>query len=155
VLAPPTYAFAAGMLGAWHAGATAVPLSLHQQGAELQYTIADSGCSVVLAHPRLAERLPAGTAVQLLPDDYAPACTPPAVAAVPPVPTTGPLIIYTSGTTGRPKGVLLARDNVQAQVSTLLGAWGWSSRDRIANVLPLHHVVRAWARVAIFLYLFI
>lgn len=142
ILAPPTYTFASALLGAWRAGGVAVPVSLHQHGDELQYTLRDSGCRVVLAHPTLAARVPAGTPVQLLPDvpAAAPPHHPPAAG-----PGLGPLIIYTSGTTGRPKGVLLTADNVRAQVSALQAAWEWSPRDRIYNVLPLHHVVSARA----------
>ena len=30
--------------------------------------------------------------------------------------------------------------NVQAQVTTLVEAWGWQPADHILRVLPLHHV---------------
>ena len=50
------------------------------------------------------------------------------------------LILYTSGTTNKPKGVVTTHINIEAQISTLINAWAWSSNDRITCVLPLHHV---------------
>ena len=50
------------------------------------------------------------------------------------------MIIYTSGTTSRPKGVVSTHGNIQAQVTTLVDAWGWQPTDHILLVLPLHHV---------------
>ncbi|HAA30400.1 MAG TPA: long-chain fatty acid--CoA ligase, partial [Cyanobacteria bacterium UBA8553] len=50
------------------------------------------------------------------------------------------LILYTSGTTGKPKGVVTTHQNIQAQVTSLISAWGWKKSDRILHVLPLHHI---------------
>jgi malonyl-CoA/methylmalonyl-CoA synthetase len=50
------------------------------------------------------------------------------------------LIIYTSGTTGRPKGAVTTHATIEAQVRSLVEAWGWTADDRILLVLPLHHV---------------
>ena len=50
------------------------------------------------------------------------------------------MILYTSGTTSDPKGVVATHRNVEAQVESLVEAWGWSSGDYILNHLPLHHV---------------
>ncbi|XP_033119611.1 malonate--CoA ligase ACSF3, mitochondrial-like [Anneissia japonica] len=49
-------------------------------------------------------------------------------------------LVYTSGTTGRPKGVLSTFGNVQSQVTMLLDSWGWSNKDVVLHVLPLHHI---------------
>ena len=50
------------------------------------------------------------------------------------------MILYTSGTTSKPKGVVTTHQNIQAQVTSLISAWGWTSEDRILHVLPLHHI---------------
>ena len=50
------------------------------------------------------------------------------------------MILYTSGTTGKPKGVVTTHENIAAQITSLVQAWGWTADDHILNVLPLHHV---------------
>ena len=49
------------------------------------------------------------------------------------------IVIYTSGTTGSPKGVVLSHRNLISQINGMLDAWGWSEKDCILHVLPLHH----------------
>jgi malonyl-CoA/methylmalonyl-CoA synthetase len=36
--------------------------------------------------------------------------------------------------------VVTTHQNIQAQVTSLMTAWQWTSQDRILNVLPLHHI---------------
>ena len=50
------------------------------------------------------------------------------------------MILYTSGTTSKPKGVVSTHANIQAQITTLVEAWGWRSEDWIPLFLPLHHI---------------
>ena len=50
------------------------------------------------------------------------------------------MMLYTSGTTGRPKGVVATHGNIEAQVRSLVEAWGWTRDDHILLTLPLHHV---------------
>ncbi|XP_054276873.1 malonate--CoA ligase ACSF3, mitochondrial-like [Macrosteles quadrilineatus] len=50
------------------------------------------------------------------------------------------LILYTSGSTGPPKGVVLTHRNLQAQVSSQVEAWQWTSGDVVLHSLPLHHI---------------
>jgi malonyl-CoA/methylmalonyl-CoA synthetase len=50
------------------------------------------------------------------------------------------MMLYTSGTTSKPKGVVSTHANVEAQIRTLVEAWGWRPDDRIPLFLPLHHI---------------
>jgi malonyl-CoA/methylmalonyl-CoA synthetase len=50
------------------------------------------------------------------------------------------LIVYTSGTTGPPKGAVLPRRAIAANLDALAAAWDWSGADTVAHALPLFHV---------------
>lgn len=49
------------------------------------------------------------------------------------------LILFTSGTTSQPKGVVLTRRNLAAQLVTLHHHFGYDASSRVANPLPTHH----------------
>ena len=48
--------------------------------------------------------------------------------------------MYTSGTTGLPKGVVLSRRAIAADLDGLAAAWQWSPSDVLVHGLPLFHV---------------
>jgi fatty acid CoA ligase FadD36 len=50
------------------------------------------------------------------------------------------LILYTSGTTGPPKGAVLGRAAIAADLDALAEAWEWTSDDVLVHGLPLYHV---------------
>jgi malonyl-CoA/methylmalonyl-CoA synthetase len=50
------------------------------------------------------------------------------------------MMLYTSGTTSKPKGVVSTHGNIEAQITSLVEAWGWQAEDRIPLFLPLHHI---------------
>lgn len=141
-LVTPSFAYAAIQRGVWRAGGVAVPLAVSHPPAELEYVIADSGASVVVADEAFAEKvrpLARAARARFLTAHEAMQGTP-----APDLPHLGStrraLIIYTSGTTGRPKGAVSSHQNVGAQVSSLVEAWGWRPSDRLLLTLPLHHV---------------
>ena len=142
-LVPPGFDYVAVQWGIWRAGGIAVPFAVSHPVAELEYTVDDADASIVVAHPQFAGRLrPIADArglrfiltTDLLEDSVV-------QQALPDVSVDrDAMVLYTSGSTGRPKGVVTTHANIQAQVTTLVDAWGWTPGDRILNVLPLHHV---------------
>ncbi len=57
-----------------------------------------------------------------------------------PGPADAAMVIYTSGTTGPPKGVVLSRAAVAADLDALAQAWQWTAEDTLVHGLPLFHV---------------
>lgn len=146
-LVPPSFAHVVTQWAIWRAGGVTVPLALMHPPPELAYVLADSGATIVVAHPSyeavlrpLAEaqgqRFLSTTALINAPESPA--------GDEAGLPELGPerraLIVYTSGTTGRPKGVVTSHGILEAQAQALLQAWEWTPDDRILHVLPLHHV---------------
>jgi malonyl-CoA/methylmalonyl-CoA synthetase len=50
------------------------------------------------------------------------------------------LILYTSGTTGPPKGAIITRQNIAANLDALKKIWEWTDRDTVVHSLPWIHV---------------
>ncbi|KAF3889412.1 MULTISPECIES: acyl-CoA synthetase [Nostocales] len=140
-LIPPGFQYAATQWGIWRAGGIAVPLCNSHPRPELEYVITHSGASMIVAHSNFESILrPIAEAQNLrfiLTSDIrsSDVCSLPQVEI-----SRRALILYTSGTTGKPKGVVTTHDNIQAQVTSLIVAWGWTSSDGILHVLPLHHI---------------
>jgi fatty acid CoA ligase FadD36 len=57
-----------------------------------------------------------------------------------PSPDATALIMYTSGTTGPPKGVVISRRAIAADIDALAQAWQWTADDILVHGLPLFHV---------------
>ena len=57
-----------------------------------------------------------------------------------PRPESTALVMYTSGTTGPPKGVLISRRAIAADIDALAQAWQWTPDDTLVHGLPLFHV---------------
>jgi acyl-CoA synthetase (AMP-forming)/AMP-acid ligase II len=144
-LVTPGFAYVATQWGIWRAGGIAVPLGLAHPTPELEYVLDDTGASHVLADAALLERvrlLAEGRGLPLYElGEVLPATGEEDESALPAVESDRrAMILYTSGTTSKPKGVVTTHAMIQAQIETLMKAWGWTANDRILHVLPLHHV---------------
>ena len=140
-LIPGSFEYAAVQWGIWRAGGIAVPLSLSAAEPELEHVITDSQVDRIIAPEDLLAKLgplcerlsmPLLSVDQISSRQSAPL---PELEA-----RRRAMILYTSGTTSKPKGVVSTHANIQAQITTLVEAWGWQSEDSIPLFLPMHHV---------------
>lgn len=166
-LVSPGFRYAAMQWGIWRAGGIAVPMAVSHPPPELAYVLDDAEPMAVVADPGFEERLAPAARDRDIPllsshvvvpleggDEGEPRPAPgggatgdahsaPAEGASS-LPALGPerraLMLYTSGTTGRPKGVVTTHGNLEAQITALVEAWGWTAEDHILLTLPLHHV---------------
>ena len=128
----------------WLAGGVAVPLCITHPLPSLEYVLDDTQSSILVISKEFKEVLApyiqlANIRVIVIEDVIEERIAFP--ASLPEIEKhRNALILYTSGTTNKPKGVVTTHKNIEAQISTLIQAWEWSSSDRITCVLPLHHV---------------
>ncbi|MFW9257739.1 acyl-CoA synthetase [Nostoc sp. CALU 546] len=140
-LIPPGFEYVATLWGIWRAGGIAVPLCVSHPRPELEYVITNSGASIIVAHPNFEAILRSLAQEQNLRFILTSETLPSNIDRLPEIDITRrALILYTSGTTGKPKGVVTTHQNIQAQVTSLITAWEWTSSDRILHILPLHHI---------------
>jgi len=140
-LVAPGFPWAAVQWGIGRAGGIAVPLPLGSPTSDLEYFIDDTQAAVLVADAageKVLAPIAAKRGLRLLSFKQALA------AQTQPLPEVDSgrraMILYTSGTTSRPKGVVTTHENMTAQITTLVLAWGWTADDRILLFLPLHHV---------------
>lgn len=140
-MVPPGFDYVRTQWGIWRAGGIAVPLCLSHPPPALRFVLEDTRCAAVVVDPERRAWLtePArqlGIRLVVLSNGR-----PEPPVALPEVDRLRrAMILYTSGTTSRPKGVVLTHANIEAQISTLVQAWGWTQADHTLCVLPLHHV---------------
>ncbi|MCV7414726.1 acyl-CoA synthetase [Mycolicibacterium litorale] len=131
VLATPTPATVLAITGCLIAGVPVVPVPADVGVAERRHILADSGAQAWLGEkpedadlPHIPVRLHARSWHR-----YAE-----------PHPDSAALVIYTSGTTGPPKGVVISRRAIAADLDALAEAWQWTADDTLVHGLPLYHV---------------
>ena len=149
-LMEPGFEYVVTQWAIWRAGGIAVPLSPHHPGRELEYVIDDADCATLIGVGETGRRITGPARKRGIPfhsvDDANEGTErgfPPPVsdaAQLPRLTAARPaMILYTSGTTGRPKGALTTHAQIEAHITSLVGAWRWTRDDRILHVLPLHH----------------
>ena len=126
----------AAVLGGLAAGAAVVPVNPKVGERELAHILGDSEPELLLAAPGFQP--PEGLGgIPVHEVDLAETG-----GELPPEPAEDApaLIVYTSGTTGPPKGVVLPRRAIRANLDALAEAWEWTADDVLVHALPLFHV---------------
>jgi fatty acid CoA ligase FadD36 len=132
VLATPTASTVLAVTGCLIAGVPFVPVPADVGVAERRHMLTDSGVRAWLGPvPEDPEGLP-HIPVRLHARSWHRYREPPPEATA--------MVIYTSGTTGLPKGVVLSRRAIAADVDALADAWQWMADDVLVHGLPLFHV---------------
>jgi fatty acid CoA ligase FadD36 len=132
VLATSTPATVLAITGCLISGVPVVPVPADVGAAERRHILTDSGAQAWLGDkPEETDDLP-HIPVRLHARSWHRYAEPP--------PDATALIIYTSGTTGPPKGVVVSRRAIAADIDLLAEAWQWTPDDTLVHGLPLYHV---------------
>lgn len=132
VLASPTASTVLAITGCLIAGVPFVPVPADVGAGEQAHILADSAAQAWLgdapADPAGLARIPVrlhARSWHRYPE---------------PDPRATAMVIYTSGTTGAPKGAVISRGAVAADIDALAQAWQWTPDDTLVHGLPLFHV---------------
>ncbi|MEV6114525.1 acyl-CoA synthetase [Streptomyces sp. NPDC052109] len=136
-------AYLIAFLACARAGLVHVPVNQSLTGDDLAYLVGQSGSTLVLADPDLADRLPHD--VRVLPLRDAEGSLLARLADAPryagPEPRAEDLVqlLYTSGTTALPKGAMMTHRALVHEYLSAITALDLSAGDRPVHALPLYH----------------
>jgi fatty acid CoA ligase FadD36 len=134
--ATPTLETIVAVLAGLRAGVAVVPVAPDAGPLERAHILRDSAAPVFLA-TRRDRQGSSGDIIQVLVD----ITDRPRGPTAPTIQNDGPaLVLYTSGTTGPPKGVVIGRSAIAADLDALAEAWAWTPDDVLVHGLPLFHV---------------
>ncbi|MGH3772748.1 MAG: acyl-CoA synthetase [Pseudonocardiaceae bacterium] len=136
IWAQPELETCVAIVAALAAGVPAVPVNPRLGTRELRHLVSDATPDLVLTAPHASLPQPLRALPRLDVDLLAQGGLMPPEAD----PESPALIVYTSGTTGPPKGVVLPRRALAADIDALAAAWGWTAQDVLVHALPLFHV---------------
>ncbi|MGC4804630.1 amino acid adenylation domain-containing protein [Micromonospora sp. DT233] len=118
--------YVVALLGVLKTGAGYLPLDPTYPADRIAFTVADSGCALVVGQQRYADRL---SVPFLALDDGADGNWPAHPPQVAPDPDAAAYVIYTSGSTGRPKGVVVSHRNVLRLFPAVRHSGGYRAED--------------------------
>lgn len=132
--AKPDISTIVGIVAALEAGVPVVPVPPDAGDVERAHILNDSGAVLILSDDPAAA---GSTGVPITPISrkarvFDTLAEPSAAAPA--------LVLYTSGTTGAPKGVVISRAAIAADLDALAEAWQWTESDTLVHGLPLYHV---------------
>lgn len=133
------------LFACWWAGLVVVPVNAKLHATEVRQIIVDSGATVVLTCPKLAQSVesvvpPGVLLIDMASSTYAKLLDATPAAMVHCGADTLAWLFYTSGTTGFPKGAMITHGNLRALVAGYLAdVDGIESGDALIHAAPMSH----------------